>query len=446
QVFTFGYAVSTFADDYNYWKRRSTTTFADGSQRIVYTNFIGGVLLTDFAAGSDHWIEHHQFDANAHETRMAHPSAVLSYDDTAADLNVSLRASSGLIQNVVYYSTTTATEDTAGGVAGRPQRRSLQQGSGGTPITQSEVSYFARTASGATVYPIAAETRYRNDDGSGAITTDYAYTWHDGTVQILQRTTTLPAVPASQNGDGTSAVITEIFDADGRLVWQRGPRGFIDYFAYDPVTGAMTRRIQDVDMTLMSGAPLLPSWTTPAGGGLHLVTDLSHDELGRTTRTLGPVHTVDLAGTATDVRSASWTLYDDLNREVRSAQGWASGASFDTFTLVNPVSIQRQTADGLISDDIAAVRASTSGPPTPSDSLPQSTWVRWTRSLQNAAGQTTATRIYHAIPTSGEGSVGTNYNETTFGYDGLDRQNRHTSPGGTITRTVFDARGRQHEI
>src|SRR5690606_31261386 len=107
QVFTFSYATSTFADDYNHWKRRSTTTRADGTQRIVYTNFIGGVLLTDFASGSDHWIEHHTFDANAHETQMANPSAVLGYNDTAADLNVSLHASSGLIQNVVYYSTTT---------------------------------------------------------------------------------------------------------------------------------------------------------------------------------------------------------------------------------------------------------------------------------------------------------------------------------------------------
>ncbi len=37
---------------------------------------------------------------------------------------------------------------------------------------------------------------------------------------------------------------------------------------------------------------------------------------------------------------------------------------------------------------------------------------------------------------------GTNYDETDFGYDVMHRQNRVVSPGGTITRTVFDAPGR----
>ena len=53
----------------------------------------------------------------------------------------------------------------------------------------------------------------------------------------------------------------------------------------------------------------------------------------------------------------------------------------------------------------------------------------------------TATRTYHTIPTSGDGSSGTNYDESTFGYDAMGRQNKSVTPGGTISRTVFDARG-----
>ena len=49
-------------------------------------------------------------------------------------------------------------------------------------------------------------------------------------------------------------------------------------------------------------------------------------------------------------------------------------------------------------------------------------------------------RVYHTIPTSGDGSSGTNYDETTYGYDSLKRRNREVSPGGTITRWVRDVR------
>ena len=58
-------------------------------------------------------------------------------------------------------------------------------------------------------------------------------------------------------------------------------------------TGAMTQRIDDVDTSLVS-APA--GWSTPSGGGLHLITDYEHDDQGRITQTLGPSHTIDLQG------------------------------------------------------------------------------------------------------------------------------------------------------
>lgn len=62
-------------------------------------------------------------------------------------------------------------------------------------------------------------------------------------------------------------------------------------------------------------------------------------------------------------------------------------------------------------------------------------------SLFDAAGRITASRAYHTIPTSGDGQSGANYDETTFGYDALGRQNMQKTPGGTITRTAFNAQG-----
>ena len=54
----------------------------------------------------------------------------------------------------------------------------------------------------------------------------------------------------------------------------------------------------------------------------------------------------------------------------------------------------------------------------------QSSYTRWSVSLSNNAAQLTATRAYHTIPASGDGSSGTNYDESTFGYDPPGRQNK----------------------
>ena len=151
------------------------------------------------------------------------------------------------------------------------------------------------------------------------------------------------------------------------------------------------------------------------------------------------------------MRTASWTVYRDADHETWSAHGYAveSASSSSSsgggdlppydYTLVNPVSLQKRSAAGTRSESIQATRASTSGPLVASDAFPQTAFVRWSVSLFNNQSQLTATRLYHTIPTSGDGSSGTNYDETTYGYDSWGRQNRVTSPGGTITRTVFDA-------
>ena len=64
------------------------------------------------------------------------------------------------------------------------------------------------------------------------------------------------------------------------------------------------------------------------------------------------------------------------------------------------------------------------------------------RSLPTRLANTRPRAVYHTIPGSGDGSFGTNYDETTYGHDFMGRQNMVTSPGGTISRTVFDTRGR----
>ncbi|MCH8991747.1 MAG: RHS repeat-associated core domain-containing protein, partial [Acidobacteria bacterium] len=433
-TYTFAYTTSAFADGYNNWKLKSTTTRPDGSQEIVYSNYITGVMLRDLKSGSDDWIDYYLFNSDAYEIQHAHPSAVTAYDDSVADLNVTLRTNAGLIDVTDYYSTTTATESTAGGVANFVQFTKLKQGSSGTEIKQSETKYFFRSAGGGESYPIAEQTVYRDTAAAQPVTTSYAYTWHTGVTQIEQTTTTFPVISSGQNGTGTPDQQTERFDVYGKRLWLRDPRGFISNFTYDDVTGTMTQQIEDVDgakVTLPSG------WSTPAGGGLNLVTDFEHDATGRTTQALGPAHDVD----GQTVRTAEWTVYKDLDDETWLASGYSTGTSPTyQYTLVNPVLIQYASADGRTGRNVSAVRTDTDGPLSAGDAYPQSTWIRWSEDRSNDHSQQTSSRVYHAIPSSGEGVSGDNYDESTFDYDAMNRQNRSVTPGGTISRTVYDVR------
>ena len=94
-----------------------------------------------------------------------------------------------------------------------------------------------------TIYPVASQTTYANEDGTGAITTTYAYTWYSGTFQIQEQTTTLPAVSTGQNGSGTSATRKQWFDDHGNLAWTMDELGRATYYEYDSLTGRLAETI-----------------------------------------------------------------------------------------------------------------------------------------------------------------------------------------------------------
>ncbi|WP_202617519.1 hypothetical protein, partial [Roseimaritima sediminicola] len=207
----------------------------------------------------------------------------------------------------------------------------------------------------------------------------------------------------------------------------------------DIPTGAVVQRIIDADTSLLSGVPA--GWATPSGGGKHLIYDYEFDSQGRTTQELGPSHTVDVSGTATTIRRAVWTVYKDPEHETWTASGYATGSGPSyTYTLINPVRIRQSDPRGNQIAEITARRGTAAGRLQPTDSFSQSSFERWTTWQYTDCCHLSSMRVYHTIPASGIGTSGTNYDQTTYGYDSLKRRNREVSPGGTITRTVFDVR------
>jgi len=436
--FKFSYTNSSFPQDFNNWAVKTVETTPDGNQNIVYTNYAGQVMLTIRQAGQQQWFNCNQYDSNGRVISVAHSSAVQGYDETQPGL-VTLNPSSGLIDSYVYYPTTNIV---AGAVAGYMQYKQVQQGASGTPILVHQYQYTAQTALGATIYPLWKDICYPNasDSTIQILCTIYGYTWQGATLQIAQKTTTLPVVPTAQNGSGVADRRIDAFDAYGNLTWAMDERGFITNRSFDLATGAVTELVHDVDTQAVSGAPT--GWRTPAGGGLNLTTDYTVDGLGRVTQELGPVNTVDLNGVNTFLRSAKWVVYKDAIFQVWRGKGYAIlNPSGYAFFLINPVALSFQDLSERETDNIQAVRANTDGPLSVNDIFPQSTWVSWTNRAYAWNRDLAYERIYFDIPAQGVGLQGSNYNQGNNIYDKMQRRVRAQSAGGTILRSVYNPMG-----
>ncbi|GIX04973.1 MAG: hypothetical protein KatS3mg114_0842 [Planctomycetaceae bacterium] len=447
--------------DYNVWIYKTVETQPDGSQRITFANFAGQTMLSVLkasASSSDQWCTFFRYDSQGRQIWMAQPSAVTGYDEQYDDLLHYMSASSkyeylrdndGLIRVTEYY-TSSGSSSSSGGSSAAPdgyvKTEQIMKGQLGTPITLRSWEYTNHTEGDTTVFPVAKEIRYPDESNpSQQIITGYEYTFHAGTTQIAQQTTILPVIPTSQNGSGTSNSRKDYFDTLGYRTWSMDERGFITRYVYNTRNGALVQRIDDVDTSVVSGAPA--GWSTPSGGGLNLITDFESDDRGRITQELGPAHVVDINGVATTVRQAIWTVYDDVNHTVRIGRGYATGTGPNyTFTLINPVEIHQFDKSDKPIAEILATRGSASGKLLPTDTFPQSSYVRWTTYQYTDCCLLASQRVYRLIPASGEGSPGTNYDETVFGYDVNKRRNRVVTPGGTITFTVFDPRNLPSEV
>lgn len=397
------------------WVRKAVVTMPDSSTKTVYSNHLGQDLLIDDEDGTSSWVTHYKYNGAGQMLEKAYPSAVASYSDTEDDLDVMLNASSGLIEAYSYYESTNIS---TGSVKGYLESSMVREGANGIDVIISKNEYDEESTlengETVTVYPVDKTTLYRNT--SDALVTEYDYlTWNR--LQPTSIKTTLPSVPSSENGL-TYVDPERTFDVHGRVTSSKNARGITTEYAYDLSTGTQTQMDRD------------PS-------GLNLVTDSTPDNLGRTETTYGPTHSIG----GQNVRTATWTVRKEGLDETWTGRGYKKGANE---TLINPVMIQKHDKDNRTVDSIEATRGSgveDSGALSSSDSFPQSSWTRWQKSVYGDGGRLLSSRVYFDIPSSGEGTAGVNYDETTYDYDSMGRQNYVKKANGTITRTVFDVRG-----
>ncbi len=497
--FTFQYTLNpstTAQPGYNSWSLKTVETLPDGNQNIVYTNAYGQVMLHDFvnpANANQRWVDFYKYDNAGRLVLHAQPSAIQPdqnnppkyYDDTfvepapasAADLlklvngnYVYLNDSAGLIETTTYYTSTTATEPpppdlpTAGGVAGYVQDTFLQQGElgGAGAVKQSHTDYWLHRASaqngGATVYPVADSWVYTNNDGTGGRQTSYSYSWQSNvsglTTQMQSMQTTLPVVSAAQHGPATAATTTTVYDSYGRAVWTQDAGGFIGYTAYDQATGAVIKTIQDVKIDAQH-APDYDNqtpptgWMTPANGGLHLITRMAVDTLGRTTKLTDPKGNV------------TYTVYLDAAHAVRTYRGWVDPLTSTPYTT-GPTEVSQEVWPAAGSGSPLFEETLTASTPPAIDGNRQPTGGEpitigdiqsWSRQYTDNAGQVVRTDAYvnktgiaafsaaPYLPTNNPGTS-TNYYTSYTDYDSRGRASRQQSAAGTVTVTNYDGLGR----
>ena len=352
--YTSGYPFSPGQELYyvNDWAMETTENLPDGSTSVVYTNYLGQVLLSDLQATVSgvptHTITFNQYTCNVYNDSdptngqllfTAEPSVfdpnspdyVAHNNYSAGDytLVVSPLSDTGLVDVYRYYTNDSQNIDSNSGQGwysptqpnGYLESEWVRAGltspvgyggvfyyypapaAGATKLHSYTYDTTITTANGSSIYPLTKEMDYPTGT---AVETDYTNTPYPGTLNLNEVETQLPAVTTDQNGrspiGGTPIQDTSFAwcDTNGNLVWQQNALGTFTYNCYDPLTGLLDYTIQDIDQTTANSLSLSvpsgwylpgdPGLNNPRTSGIDARTDYQYDGLGRVTEVLGPVH------------------------------------------------------------------------------------------------------------------------------------------------------------
>ena len=301
-------------------------------------------------------------------------------------------------------------------------------------------------------YPTQTATR------ASGVKTQYSYTfWDANDREVKTRTTTLPTISSGQNGSGVATTSSDYYDNLGRLRWTQDGEGYINYYSYNPITGGHAYLAVDVNpaspgsditsgssgnwdaVSVGSASSNQPTRSGSLPTALNLATKTYYDAHGRSVRT------IDQGG------AEHHTVYENL-RTIHFPY-WNSGTSQSLL----PIQITQLNSAGQATDQIA-IRATysaistSSGAPIGFSTAPnQSDYVRWTHTTYDTAGRVSYVDRYASIPSSGTGTLGTDFYRTVTQYDLLGRKQYQVQVvrGSTssnrveqVTQYIYDSHSR----
>jgi RHS repeat-associated protein len=356
-----------------------------------------------------------------------------------------VNSSSGQIESYSYNST------------GLQTASFVKYGESGTAYYTSANTY------GDSVNPTVVTATYdyptQTTTSSSGNQTSYSYTFYDSAhLQIKTKTTTLPTISTGQNGSGVATTKGEYYDNLGRLRWTQDGEGYINYYSYHPVMGTLAYQAVDVNPSSVSSdissgsSGNWEAWTVDGANsnaptrGSSLPTPLAleskayYDEQGR------PTQVTDTGG------NNHYTTYANL--QTITFPFWNSSTSQSLL----PIQVTNLNNGAQVSDQIG-VRASytaistSSGAPTGFSTAPsQSDYVTWTHYTYDAnTGFLTYTDRYIDSPSSGAGTLSTDFYRTVTQYDTLGRKqydiqvirgSASSNRVEQVTQYVYDVRDR----
>ena len=307
-------------------------------------------------------------------------------------------------------------------------------------------------------YQYPQQTTSIND--ASRIDTQHSYTFWSGTDTIQTITTTLPSVSTSENGSGTATVETQYFDNVGRLRWTKDGEGYVTYYSYHPKFGGAVYTIADADPNSLpaSADGNSTKWVTSSDGsagsnkptrGTGLPTarqQVNKSELDAQGRTV--FSATEDGQTGTDLMKHYAVFETNRTLEFRY---WQSGSNKPLLPINVTVTDDGGKSTESYTVDPNCVTVS-GGVPT-DISATQSDYLSWTRNTYNSVtGELISTDRYHDIPSSGTGTLSTNFYRTAYLYDPMGRQGATiqvvsgTDPNSStvdqVSVSIFDAVGR----
>ena len=350
----------------------------------------------------------------------------------------------------------------------------VKRGSGGTAYYLRSTWYGSGSVANQPKHLPVASYEYPDSEVTAEIsstdarTTKYEYEFYpsddeqEAEQKLKKRIITHPVVAAGENGSGVAIQTKEYYDSRGQLRWTQDGEGHVSYYSYDKSTGGLGYSLIDVETDNLPPSVTDPTkswlpWDTQVDGappfahedaGLAIATKYIYDDLGRLVRS------EDANGTFTAV--AYWEDAEG-NSEVRTYPGWRYDSQQECYVVTLPIRVTKTNDDDLTTEtyrlDPAGVTLgvmSGSYLPSGNDSgQGREDYITWTRYGYNAVtAMLESVDVYHQIPSSGPGTLSTNYARTFYRYDGQGRRTHvievasGTNPTSNtveqVTQTYFD--------